>query len=76
MRLEPQQSRRAAALESRSHDAGARGAVHIDDVAAAVMQSLDLISRQQLNQRLTLTLDSAYEYSDADGRRNTNWKEA
>jgi nucleoside-diphosphate-sugar epimerase len=43
-----------------------RGAVHIDDVAAAVMQSLDLISRQQLNQRLTLTLDSAYEYSDAD----------
>jgi nucleoside-diphosphate-sugar epimerase len=43
-----------------------RGAVHIDDVASAVMQSLDLISRQQLNQRLTLTLDSAYEYSDAD----------
>jgi hypothetical protein len=30
------------------------------------MQSLDLISRQQVNQRLTLTLDSGYEYSDAD----------
>jgi nucleoside-diphosphate-sugar epimerase len=43
-----------------------RGAVHIDDVASAVLQSLDLISRQRLDQRLTLTLDSAYEYSDAD----------
>ena len=43
-----------------------RGAVHIDDVAAAVLQSLDLISRQQLTERLTLPLDSAYEYSDAD----------
>ena len=43
-----------------------RGAVHIDDVASAVLQSLDLMSRQQLTQRLTLTLDSAYEYSDAD----------
>jgi nucleoside-diphosphate-sugar epimerase len=43
-----------------------RGAVHIDDVASAVLQSLDLISRQHLNQKLTLSLDSAYEYSDAD----------
>jgi hypothetical protein len=43
-----------------------RGAVHIDDVASAVMQSLDLMFRQQLNERLTLTVDSAYEYSDAD----------
>ena len=43
-----------------------RGAVHIDDVAAAVLQSLDLISGQQLIERLTLPLDSAYEYSDAD----------
>jgi nucleoside-diphosphate-sugar epimerase len=46
-----------------------RGAVHIDDVASAVIQSLDLISRRQLNERLTLTLDSAYEYSDADLQR-------
>src|SRR4029077_12959940 len=43
-----------------------KGAVHIDDVAAAVMLSLDLISRQQPGQQLVLTLDSAYEYADAD----------
>jgi nucleoside-diphosphate-sugar epimerase len=43
-----------------------KGAVHIDDVAAAVMLSLDLISRQQPAQQLVLTLDSAYEYTDAD----------
>jgi nucleoside-diphosphate-sugar epimerase len=43
-----------------------RGAVHIDDVASAVMLSVDLISRQQLGQHLVLTLDSAYEYTDAD----------
>jgi len=40
--------------------------VHIDDVAAAVMLSLDLISRQHLGQQLVLTLDSVYEYTDAD----------
>ena len=43
-----------------------RGAVHIDDVASAVMLSLDLISRRQLGQHLVLTLDSAYEYTEAD----------
>ena len=43
-----------------------KGAVHIDDVAAAVILSVDLISRQQLRRRLILTLDSAYEYTDAD----------
>jgi nucleoside-diphosphate-sugar epimerase len=43
-----------------------KGAVHIDDVAAAVILSLDLISRQQLTQQLILTLDSAYEYTQAD----------
>jgi nucleoside-diphosphate-sugar epimerase len=43
-----------------------KGAVHIDDVAAAVISSLDLISRQRLTQQLILTLDSAYEYTDAD----------
>jgi hypothetical protein len=42
------------------------GAVHIDDVATAVILSLDLLSRQQLDQQLVLTLDSAYEYTDAD----------
>jgi nucleoside-diphosphate-sugar epimerase len=43
-----------------------KGAVHIDDVAAAVMLSLNLISRQHLEQQLLLTLDSAYEYTEDD----------
>jgi nucleoside-diphosphate-sugar epimerase len=43
-----------------------KGAVHIDDVAAAVVLSLQLISRQHLGQQLLLTLDSAYEYTDDD----------
>ena len=43
-----------------------KGAVHIDDVAAAVILGLDLLSRRQLDQQLVLTLDSAYEYTDAD----------
>ena len=43
-----------------------KGAVQIDDVAAAVILSLDLISRQRLAQQLILTLDSAYEYTHAD----------
>jgi nucleoside-diphosphate-sugar epimerase len=40
--------------------------VHIDDVASAVMLSLDVISRRQLGRHLVLTLDSAYEYTEAD----------
>jgi nucleoside-diphosphate-sugar epimerase len=43
-----------------------KGAVHIDDVAAAVILSLDLLSLRQPDQQLVLTLDSAYEYTDAD----------
>ena len=43
-----------------------KGAVHIDDVATAVILSLDLLSRRQLDQQLVLTLDSAYDYADAD----------
>jgi nucleoside-diphosphate-sugar epimerase len=43
-----------------------KGAVHIDDVAAAVILGLDLVSRRQPGQQLVLTLDSAYEYTDAD----------
>jgi hypothetical protein len=38
----------------------------LDDVAAAVILSLDLISRQQLGDQLVLPLDSAYEYTNAD----------
>jgi hypothetical protein len=40
--------------------------VHIDDVATAVVLSLDLPSRWQLDQKLVLTLDRAYEYTYAD----------
>jgi nucleoside-diphosphate-sugar epimerase len=43
-----------------------RGAVHIDDVASAVVSGVDLMSRQQLGQHPVLTLDSAYEYTEAD----------
>jgi nucleoside-diphosphate-sugar epimerase len=43
-----------------------RGAVHIDDVASAVMLGLDLISNRRLEEHLVLTLDSAYEYTEAD----------
>jgi nucleoside-diphosphate-sugar epimerase len=43
-----------------------KGAVHIDDVAAAVILSISLVSQQHLERQLVLTLDSAYEYTDAD----------
>jgi nucleoside-diphosphate-sugar epimerase len=43
-----------------------RGAVHIDDVASAVMLSLDRIFRQPVGRHPVLMLDSAYEYTDAD----------
>jgi nucleoside-diphosphate-sugar epimerase len=43
-----------------------KGAVHIDDVATAVVLSLDLMSRQTISGHLVLTLDGAYEYTDAD----------
>jgi nucleoside-diphosphate-sugar epimerase len=43
-----------------------KGAVHVDDVAAAVMLSLDLVSRQSVSDQPILTLDGAYEYTDAD----------
>jgi nucleoside-diphosphate-sugar epimerase len=43
-----------------------KGAVHIDDVAQAVMLSLGLLRQAPLNENPVLTLDSAYEYSDED----------
>jgi len=45
------------------------GAVHIDDVARAVMLSLDLLSRRRLEENPVLTLDSAYDYTFADLER-------
>ncbi len=43
-----------------------KGAVHVDDVAAAVMLSLDLMSRQKVSGHPDLPLDGAYDYTDAD----------
>jgi len=43
-----------------------KGAVHISDVASAVVLSIDLLSRQRIGQQLLLPLDGAYEYSIAD----------
>ena len=43
-----------------------KGAVHIDDVASAVMLSLDLVSRRKPERHPVLTLDSTYDYTDAD----------
>lgn len=42
------------------------GAVHINDVAQAVMKSLKLITTTRLPHPLILTVDGAYEYTDAD----------
>jgi nucleoside-diphosphate-sugar epimerase len=43
-----------------------KGAVHVDDVAAAVLLSLDLLSRRKVDDHLVLTLDGAYDYTRAD----------
>jgi nucleoside-diphosphate-sugar epimerase len=43
-----------------------KGAVHIDDVASAVILSLDRLCRQPIGEPPILTLDGAYEYTDAD----------
>jgi len=43
-----------------------KGAVHIDDVASAVMLGVALLSRRKLGQHPILPLDSAYDYSNAD----------
>ena len=42
------------------------GAVHINDVTQGVMQSIDLLKRQTLDENPVLTLDGAYDYTDAD----------
>ncbi len=43
-----------------------RGAVHIDDVAQAVLGSLDVLQTQTLTAPLTLAVDGAYDYTDDD----------
>ena len=45
-----------------------RGAVHIEDVAQAVLQSLDCLSSTYWSTPPVLVLDSAYDYTDDDLR--------
>lgn len=45
-----------------------RGAVHIDDVAQAVLQSIDLLVKSPLAGPLTLPVDGAYDFSAEDLR--------
>ena len=40
--------------------------MHIDDVTQAVMQSIDLLNKGELEEALTLNVDGAYEYRDED----------
>ncbi|MFT5193642.1 MAG: nucleoside-diphosphate-sugar epimerase [Cellvibrionaceae bacterium] len=42
------------------------GAVHIDDVAQAVIKSIDLLTLRKFDEPLTLTVDGAYDFSDED----------
>ncbi len=42
------------------------GAVHISDMAQAVVQSVDLLTNRALEELLVLTVDGAYEYTDDD----------
>jgi nucleoside-diphosphate-sugar epimerase len=46
-----------------------RGAVHIDDVGQAVLQSLDLCATTTLERDLVLVVDGAYDYTDEDLQR-------
>ena len=43
-----------------------KGAVHINDVAQAVIEGIDLLSNQTLPQHLMLPIDGAYEYTEYD----------
>jgi nucleoside-diphosphate-sugar epimerase len=43
-----------------------RGAVHIEDVGQAVIQSIDLARTTELEEALVLVVDGAYEYTAAD----------
>ena len=43
-----------------------KGAVHINDVAQAVISGIDLLDKKNLNQHLILPVDGAYEYTEED----------
>lgn len=47
-----------------------KGYVHIEDVAQAVMKSVDLLATQKLEQYLVLPVDRAYDYTEEDVK---NW---
>lgn len=47
-----------------------KGYVHIEDVAQAVMKSVDLLMAQKLQQHLVLPVDRAYGYTEEDLK---NW---
>lgn len=49
-----------------------KGAVHINDVAQAVMKGIDFLTHKTLKEHLILPVDGAYEYIYAD---LTNWDE-
>lgn len=42
------------------------GAVHINDVATAVIQGVDLLAKKSLGQHVILPIDGAYEYTEED----------
>lgn len=43
-----------------------KGAVHINDVAQAVIRGVELLANQSLSQHLILPVDGAYEYTSLD----------
>lgn len=43
-----------------------KGAVHINDVASAVIQSIDLLAGKSLQEHLILPVDGGYEYTEND----------
>lgn len=43
-----------------------KGAVHINDVAQAVINGIDLLAKKPLSQHLILPVDGAYEYIESD----------
>ncbi len=43
-----------------------KGAVHINDVAQAIIQGIDLISQKSLYEHLVLPIDGAHNYTESD----------
>lgn len=43
-----------------------KGAVHIGDMRQAVVQAIDLLTKENITQHLILPVDGAYEYTESD----------